>query len=90
MVPFFYRMAYVDRHGLQAARMDLWGEYPHSSIEAHRQYLAELQNMRKIGRNQPCPCGSGAKYKRCHLAEVEQGTRGYLLPKIDPVFMPAK
>ena len=20
----------------------------------------------KIGRNQPCPCGSGAKYKRCH------------------------
>ena len=90
VVPFFYRMAYVDRHGLQAARMDLWGEYPHSSIEAHRQYLAELQNMRKIGRNQPCPCGSGAKYKRCHLAEVEQGTRGYLLPKIDPVFMPAK
>ena len=90
VVPFFYRMAYVDRHGLQAARMDLWGEYPHSSIEAHRQYLAELQNMRKTGRNQPCPCGSGAKYKRCHLAEVEQGTRGYLLPKIDPVFMPAK
>ena len=90
VVPFFYRMAYVDRHGLQAARMDLWGEYPHSSIEAHRQYLAELQNMRKTGRNQPCPCGSGAKYKRCHLAEVEQGTRGCLLPKIDPVFMPAK
>jgi predicted esterase len=21
----------------------------------------------KIGRNQPCPCGSGKKYKRCHL-----------------------
>lgn len=21
----------------------------------------------KIGRNQPCPCGSGAKYKKCHL-----------------------
>lgn len=20
----------------------------------------------KIGRNQPCPCGSGRKYKRCH------------------------
>ena len=23
--------------------------------------------MRKIGRNQPCPCGSGRKYKRCCL-----------------------
>ena len=22
-------------------------------------------------RNQPCPCGSGLKYKRCHLDEVE-------------------
>ena len=21
---------------------------------------------RKVGRNQPCPCGSGKKYKRCH------------------------
>ena len=21
---------------------------------------------RKIGRNDPCPCGSGKKYKRCH------------------------
>ena len=22
--------------------------------------------MRKVGRNDPCPCGSGRKYKRCH------------------------
>ncbi len=21
----------------------------------------------KIGRNDPCPCGSGDKYKRCHM-----------------------
>jgi preprotein translocase subunit SecA len=20
----------------------------------------------KVGRNQPCPCGSGKKYKHCH------------------------
>src|SRR5438105_4603948 len=24
--------------------------------------------MRKIGRNERCPCGSGQKYKRCHGA----------------------
>jgi len=22
--------------------------------------------MAKIGRNEPCPCGSGRKYKKCH------------------------
>lgn len=26
------------------------------------------QSMPKIGRNDPCPCGSGKKYKRCHGA----------------------
>jgi len=23
----------------------------------------------KVGRNDPCPCGSGKKYKRCHALE---------------------
>lgn len=23
-------------------------------------------SMPKVGANQPCPCGSGQKYKRCH------------------------
>jgi uncharacterized protein YecA (UPF0149 family) len=26
---------------------------------------APMQRERKIGRNDPCPCGSGKKYKRC-------------------------
>jgi preprotein translocase subunit SecA len=28
---------------------------------------------RKVGRNEPCPCGSGKKYKHCHgtLSSVE-------------------
>jgi preprotein translocase subunit SecA len=25
---------------------------------------------RKVGRNEPCPCGSGKKYKNCHGAAV--------------------
>lgn len=25
----------------------------------------------KIGRNEQCPCGSGKKFKRCHLAKVK-------------------
>ena len=27
--------------------------------------------MKKIGRNDPCPCGSGRKYKRCCLSKDE-------------------
>ncbi len=26
----------------------------------------------KIGRNEPCPCGSGKKFKRCHLPIVSR------------------
>ena len=25
-----------------------------------------VRQTRKIGRNEPCPCGSGRKYKQCH------------------------
>lgn len=25
-----------------------------------------MGNMPKVGRNEPCPCGSGKKYKKCH------------------------
>ena len=25
-----------------------------------------VRHMGKIGRNDPCPCGSGKKYKHCH------------------------
>jgi preprotein translocase subunit SecA len=25
-----------------------------------------VRNEKKVGRNEPCPCGSGKKYKHCH------------------------
>ncbi len=31
--------------------------------EEHKPFV---RNARKIGRNDPCPCGSGKKYKQCH------------------------
>jgi SEC-C motif len=30
--------------------------------------------MRSVGRNDPCPCGSGRKYKKCHL-DADQAPR---------------
>jgi preprotein translocase subunit SecA len=37
---------------------------------ANAQASSEPQPVRraepKVGRNEPCPCGSGKKYKKCH------------------------
>ena len=70
VIPFFYRVAYVERYGLEASRRDLWKTYPHEFGQTEREYLDELREMVKTGRNQLCLCGSGLKYKRCHLPEV--------------------
>ena len=39
--------------------------------------------MAKIGRNDPCSCGSGKKYKRCCLA-VDQASRTAAREPLDP------
>ena len=31
-----------------------------------------IQAMGRIGRNAPCPCGSGQKYKNCHMRKFER------------------
>ncbi|GAB3649679.1 zinc-dependent peptidase [Hymenobacter agri] len=36
-----------------------------------RQWLKTLRSRRKFGRNSPCPCGSGRKYKECHLLQAQ-------------------
>ena len=55
-----------DRHAdLQAARQELnqWRQ-ERGWIVAHGQMTAAPPRI-KVGRNQPCPCGSGRKFKRC-------------------------
>lgn len=47
--PFFYRLAYVDIYGLEAARLDLWPEYSHgdAGLREHRHVvLRGLAGMR--------------------------------------------
>lgn len=38
-------------------------------------WRAEMANssIKKVGRNDPCPCGSGKKYKKCCLNKKDQG-----------------
>lgn len=33
---------------------------------ANQSHAMKADNAKRIGRNEPCPCGSGKKYKRCH------------------------
>jgi tetratricopeptide (TPR) repeat protein len=43
--------------------------------------------MEKIGRNAPCPCGSGKKYKRCCLpGQREKRPASNRKPRFIPVF----
>ena len=72
VIPFFYRLSYTDRYGLPAAKTDLWGDYSHGDAGV-REYEDDILQIAggNPGRNLLCPCGSGLKYKRCHLDEVE-------------------
>ena len=37
-----------------------------SAPQGQRQVVSPIKAEPKIGRNDPCPCGSGKKYKNCH------------------------
>ena len=73
VIPFLYRVAYIDRFGSEAARRDLWGEYSHGG-QGINECEAEVAQLLRVecGRNDKCPCGSGAKFKKCCLDEVRE------------------
>jgi len=41
-------------------------EYDESGSRKKEEKLEPVRVEKKIGRNEPCPCGSGKKYKKCH------------------------
>jgi len=38
---------------------------PHCN-HGHAPIKPTVRTQPKVGRNDPCPCGSGSKYKKCH------------------------
>ena len=73
VIPFFYRLAYVDARGIEAARQDLWGEYSHGSAGHVEHGMRMLKiHSENLGRNDRCACGSGKKFKHCCLDEVQK------------------
>ncbi len=37
-----------------------------AAAEEEEEHKPFVRSERKVGRNEPCPCGSGKKYKQCH------------------------
>ena len=54
--------AKVDVNKLQASRMQAAAQ----AGQAEKQKPMPMHVEKKVGRNDPCPCGSGKKYKNCH------------------------
>ncbi len=42
------------------------GAAPNGDAESQERVETFVRDERKVGRNEPCPCGSGKKYKQCH------------------------
>ncbi len=50
----------------QLLRDDDAGEMPPVDLELMRTAETLEAKIASAGRNEPCPCGSGKKYKKCH------------------------
>ena len=54
---------------LQTPREALEGKKPAEALEGGRLFPDKIETFRretpKVGRNDPCPCGSGKKFKKC-------------------------
>ena len=53
----------TDMSTLKAGRQDLAAS---GGGQSERQNAPMIRTEKKVGRNDPCPCGSGKKYKNCH------------------------
>lgn len=58
----YYASAYTPR----------WGLGGRSKDEVRNMFRQLTQDKKKVGRNDPCPCGSGKKYKKCCLNTFER------------------
>ena len=65
------RMPQSDSRKLQTSREGGMAEAAQRRT-APQQKTQPIRVEKKVGRNDPCPCGSGLKYKNCHGKNVEE------------------
>ncbi len=60
--------AYIDSMKIAGERVKQFGEIVRDALDGTATKQRPLYNRyRKVGRNEPCPCGSGKKFKKCHF-----------------------
>jgi preprotein translocase subunit SecA len=59
------RRRQVDMSNLRASKSD-FSQYSSTGGGADKSKPEPVRVEKKVGRNDPCPCGSGKKYKQCH------------------------
>jgi preprotein translocase subunit SecA len=52
---------------VQASKQDYGSAFDKEQEQRKQQKAQPVRVGKKVGRNDPCPCGSGKKYKNCHL-----------------------
>ncbi len=58
------RQQEASQEGLELQHAD--ASAPQGDAEPAADRATFVRNQPKVGRNEPCPCGSGKKYKQCH------------------------
>ena len=58
----------IENIELQHKNVSTFGSSQSQPKKANETAKPFVRDQKKIGRNEPCPCGSGKKYKRCHGA----------------------
>lgn len=73
VVSIIAKVEIQDQSDLEQQRQETEMELNHPDVEvmssdtsAPAEQKTVKRDGRKIGRNEPCPCGSGKKYKQCH------------------------
>jgi preprotein translocase subunit SecA len=66
IAPRGFKLSHADASGIPAAAQASKG--PPTVNQGPQKPQTVVRNEPKVGRNDPCPCGSGKKYKKCHGA----------------------
>ena len=57
---------HADRSKYREEKSDATGHAPAEKAEEKPAHVQPVRVTPKVGRNEPCPCGSGKKFKNCH------------------------
>lgn len=68
--------AFIERQEATVAYQEQMSQAGYQMVQRDQGKGVELRReMPKVGRNDPCPCGSGKKYKHCHLRQDRAAER---------------